>query len=201
MTDAECTAFPPWALPKLDRRWAGHCKVRRLVDGLWLRSFTNAPDGMAATNYYDDLFVRLIGDGVAQRIAVERVATACMDGKPVPVGKRKLTKTERDSLFRASGVVKGCPPGAWGVETTSLAPDDPAALAGARLKYRIEEKCRDRLRAFPRPAEVRQFWSTLQPWTIGNGLITPAMKLKRPALERRSAAEIARLHAGHDVPG
>jgi hypothetical protein len=28
-----------------------------------------------ATNYYDDLFVRLIGDGVPQWIAVERVRT------------------------------------------------------------------------------------------------------------------------------
>ena len=52
-----------------------------------------------ATNYYDDLFVRLIGDGVPQRIAVERVATAYLDGKPLPVGKKKLTRKERDGLF------------------------------------------------------------------------------------------------------
>jgi chemotaxis protein methyltransferase CheR len=31
MTDAECTAFLQWALPKLDRRWSGYRKVRRLV--------------------------------------------------------------------------------------------------------------------------------------------------------------------------
>ena len=66
-----------------------------------------------ATNYYDDLFVRLIGGGVSQRIAVERVATAYLDGRPLPVGKRKLTKKERDSLFWSSDVVKGCPPDAW----------------------------------------------------------------------------------------
>lgn len=74
-----------------------------------------------ATNYYDDLFVRLIGDGVSQRIAVERVGTAYLDGKPLPVGKRKLTKKERDSLFWSSDVVKGCPPDAWGAEAMSLA--------------------------------------------------------------------------------
>jgi Holliday junction resolvase-like predicted endonuclease len=73
------------------------------------------------TNYYDDLFVRLIGDGVPQRIAVEQVATAYLDGKPLPVGKKKLTKKERDSLFWASEVVKGCPPDAWGGEAMSLA--------------------------------------------------------------------------------
>lgn len=74
-----------------------------------------------ATNYYDDLSVRLIADGVPQRIAVERVATAYLDGKPLPVGKKKFTKKERDSLFWASDVVKGCPPDAWGCEAMSLA--------------------------------------------------------------------------------
>jgi chemotaxis protein methyltransferase CheR len=29
--DAECTAFLQWALPRLERRWAGYRKVRRLV--------------------------------------------------------------------------------------------------------------------------------------------------------------------------
>ena len=73
-----------------------------------------------ATNYYDDLFVRLIGDGVSQRLALERVATAYLDGRPLPVGKRRLTKKERDSLFWSSDVVKGCPPDAWGAEAMSL---------------------------------------------------------------------------------
>lgn len=31
MTDAECTAFLQWALPRLQRRWDGYRKVRRLV--------------------------------------------------------------------------------------------------------------------------------------------------------------------------
>lgn len=74
-----------------------------------------------ATNYYDDLFVRLIGDGVSQGSAIERVATAYLDGKPLPVGKKKLTKKERDSLFWASEVVKGCPPDAWNGEAMVLA--------------------------------------------------------------------------------
>ena len=74
-----------------------------------------------ATNYYDDLFVRLIGDGVSQGSAIERIATAYLDGKPLPVRKKKLTKKERDSLFWASGVVIDCPPGAWNAEAMSLA--------------------------------------------------------------------------------
>ncbi|MCC7064327.1 MAG: hypothetical protein IT456_16065, partial [Planctomycetes bacterium] len=74
-----------------------------------------------ATTYYDDLSVRLSADGVPQRIAVERVATAYLDGRPLPVGKKKLTKKERDSLFWASDVVTRCPRDAWGGEAMSLA--------------------------------------------------------------------------------
>jgi Holliday junction resolvase-like predicted endonuclease len=74
-----------------------------------------------ATNYYDDLFVRLIGDGVSQGSAIERVATAYLDGKPLPVGKKKLTKKERDCLFWSSNVVRECPPESWNVEAMSFA--------------------------------------------------------------------------------
>ena len=63
-----------------------------------------------ATNYHDDLFSRLIGGGVPLPVAVERVAGAYLDGKPLLVGKRKLTKKERDSLFWSSNVVKECLP-------------------------------------------------------------------------------------------
>jgi len=74
-----------------------------------------------ATNYYDDLFVRLIGDGVPLPVAVERVAGAFLDGKPLPVGKKKLSKKERDSLFWSSNVVKECPPESWNAEAMMLA--------------------------------------------------------------------------------
>ena len=76
---------------------------------------------MAATNYYDDLISRLIGDGVPLPVVIERAAGAYLDGKPLPVGKKKLTKKERGLLFWASDVVKGCPPDAWGGEAMSLA--------------------------------------------------------------------------------
>ena len=74
-----------------------------------------------ATNYYDDLFVRLIGDGVPLPVAIERVAIAYLDGKPLPAGKRKLTKKERDTLFWSSNAVRNCPPGSWSAEAMVLA--------------------------------------------------------------------------------
>ena len=74
-----------------------------------------------ATNYHDDLFSRLIGGGVPLPVAVERVAGAYLDGKPLQVGKRKLTKKERDSLFWSSNVVKDCPAESWHSEAMVLA--------------------------------------------------------------------------------
>ena len=48
-----------------------------------IRNLTKAPDGMAAPNYFDDLLLRLNGDGVPLPVAVDRVATAYLDGKPI----------------------------------------------------------------------------------------------------------------------
>ena len=50
--------------------------------------------------------------GVPLPAVIERVAGAYLDGKPLLLGKKKLTKKERDILFWASDVVKGCPPDA-----------------------------------------------------------------------------------------
>lgn len=88
-----------------------------------------------ATHYYDDLLVRTVGDSVPLPVAVERVASAYLDGKPSSSGKKKLTKKERDSYFWGGGVVKGCPSDAWGGEAMSLAlarylGQEPVAIDG-----------------------------------------------------------------------
>ena len=74
-----------------------------------------------STNYYDDLFVRLSQGGDTVPVAIQRVATAYLDGKPQLGGKRKLTKKERDGQFWASEAVKEC------------APDSPEARAWKAL--------------------------------------------------------------------
>jgi len=74
-----------------------------------------------AVNYYDDLFVRLVGEGVPLPVAVERVADAYLDGKPRLSGKKKLTKKERDGLFWSSNMVKDCPAESWNTEPMVLA--------------------------------------------------------------------------------
>jgi hypothetical protein len=80
--------------------------------------------------------------------AVERVATAYLDGKPLPLGKKKLTKKERDSLFWSSDVVKGCPRDAWNAEVMVLAlarylGQEPVAAEG--LATRVAREAPDAL--------------------------------------------------------
>jgi long-chain acyl-CoA synthetase len=61
------------------------------------------------------------------------------------------------------------------------------ALALARIKRAVAH--------FPDYATPRKAWLTLEPWTIGAGLMTPTLKLKRQAIEGAFAEEIASLYA------
>jgi len=56
------------------------------------------------------------------------------------------------------------------------------------------------VRGFPAYAKPRAVHVSLEPWTIDAGLITPTLKPKRPAIEKRFAAEIADLYRGHESP-
>lgn len=55
------------------------------------------------------------------------------------------------------------------------------------------------VKAYPSYATPRAVWWTLDPWTIAAGLLTPTLKNKRPALERRFAAEIEQVYAKNPV--
>lgn len=76
----------------------------------------------ALSNYYDNLFARLTREDVPPQIAIERVVTAYLDGKPLRTGKKKPTLKERESLFWTSNVInKECSSAAWNTEAMSLA--------------------------------------------------------------------------------
>jgi long-chain acyl-CoA synthetase len=62
----------------------------------------------------------------------------------------------------------------------------------AVLLQRIAKAVQD----FPAYATPRAVWWTTEPWTIAAGLLTPTLKIKRPAMEQRFASEIAALY-GH----
>jgi long-chain acyl-CoA synthetase len=91
---------------------------------------------------------------------------------------------------------------AWGAlaKRWLLSAEDSAALADERLQQHIENLCRQSLARFPDYAQVRRFWLTLEPWTIDNGLLTPTLKLKRLAIEKRFATHILDLYTGHMPP-
>jgi Holliday junction resolvase-like predicted endonuclease len=76
---------------------------------------------MATTNYFDNLLLRLSERGLPLPAAVERVATAYLDGKPLPAGKKKLSKKERDGQFWSSHAVKDCPAESWNTDAMGLA--------------------------------------------------------------------------------
>lgn len=91
---------------------------------------------------------------------------------------------------------------AWGAlaKRWSLSAKDPAVLADVRLQHHIENLCHQRLASFPDYAKVRRCCLMLDPWSIDNDLVTPTLKLKRPAIEKRFAAHILKLYSGHMLP-
>lgn len=74
--------------------------------------------------------------------------------------------------------------------TLSLDPSDPEGLAAAEVHRAVRDRLDERLRSFPRYAQIRAFHLTLEPWTIAQGLLTPTLKLKRDPLKRRFAEAI-----------
>jgi hypothetical protein len=101
-----------------------------------------------ATNYYDNLLLRLMDNGESLPVAIELVAVTYLDGKPRPIGKKQLTRKERDRLFWSSNVVKACPAESWKAEGMLLAfgrylGQEPVAVDG--LVARVARESPDAL--------------------------------------------------------
>lgn len=75
--------------------------------------------------------------------------------------------------------------------------DDPAVLRTKEVEAEITARVGAQLKAFPGYAQVRRATIMLEPWTMDNGLLTPTLKLKRPKVMEKFAAEIDRMYAGH----
>lgn len=63
-------------------------------------------------------------------------------------------------------------------------------------KIKVVARIAELLAALPKHARVRSVHLTLQPWTIGDGLLTPTFKVKRAAVLPLFAKEIDDLYAG-----
>jgi len=60
---------------------------------------------------------------------------------------------------------------------------------------RLIQRANDRLKAFPRYIRVRRVVATREPWTVGNGLLTPTLKVKRERVQKKFSTEIERVYA------
>ncbi len=81
-----------------------------------------------------------------------------------------------------------------------LTPDDPAALSKPAVVNVAVARMAAVLTSFPSHAQIRAIRLLRDPWTIGDGLLTPTMKVKRAQVEARHAADIEALYAGHETP-
>ena len=68
-------------------------------------------------------------------------------------------------------------------------------LASERLQALALDHIKRAVADLPSYATPRKIWLTAEPWTVGAGLMTPTLKLKRHALETVFANEIARIYA------
>jgi len=82
---------------------------------------------------------------------------------------------------------------AWVAETERLAAG--GQQGGAAERAALLARIAAAVKAYPSYATPRAVWWTLDPWTIAAGLLTPTLKNKRPALERRFAEEIEHIYA------
>ena len=63
------------------------------------------------------------------------------------------------------------------------------------------ERANDRLKDFPRWSRVRRVVMSREPWSVDNGLLTPTLKLKRPVLQKKLAAQIEEAYAESPASG
>ena len=74
--------------------------------------------------------------------------------------------------------------------------DHPNSPEAAR---KILVRIRDRLRDFPKHAQIRAVHLVQSPWTVATGFLTPTLKVKRSKVEEILHNEIVTLYSGHRV--
>lgn len=89
----------------------------------------------------------------------------------------------------------------WREEAVRLGldPADPKSLRSRSALDWALERIGRAVRGFPAYARPRALVLSLEPWTIDAGLMTPTLKPKRAALEKKFAAEIGGLYRGHSI--
>lgn len=75
--------------------------------------------------------------------------------------------------------------------------EDPEALAKPEVHEALLKRVKTQIAEFPGYARIHKITPMLEPWDVENGLATPTMKIKRPAMRERFAREIENMYDGH----
>ncbi|MGH7107326.1 MAG: hypothetical protein ACRETJ_00725 [Steroidobacteraceae bacterium] len=81
-----------------------------------------------------------------------------------------------------------------------LSSEDAASLRSPAARGWALDHIARAVRGFPGYAKPRAACLSLEPWTIDAGLMTPTLKPKRLAIEKRFAIEVSELYRGHESP-
>jgi long-chain acyl-CoA synthetase len=79
--------------------------------------------------------------------------------------------------------------------------DDPAALGNPAVTAELCRRLEHLLTDFPSFARIRAMHLTLHPWTVDEGLLTPTLKPKRGAIEKRFALDLEALETDASACG
>ena len=74
-----------------------------------------------------------------------------------------------------------------------------AGLNDRNAENSLLARIADLLHEFPGYAQVIRIHSTLEPWTVEDGLLTPTLKVKRKEIQEKFLTEVDSLYEGHTV--
>ena len=84
-------------------------------------------------------------------------------------------------------------------EDLSLDSKSPDSLQSTKAHKFVLKRLSTCLKEFPGYAQIRRVSLYLEPWTIGNGLLTPTLKTKRPQLLKQFANDIDTMYESLSV--
>ena len=73
----------------------------------------------------------------------------------------------------------------------------PFSLEDDSLEQELITRIAAAISEFPGYAKIHRVAASIEPWVVGNGLLTPTLKLKRPQVETHFSEQIEQLYAGH----
>jgi len=172
--------------------WKRPEDTARALEGGWLHTGDQASlhDGrITIKGRIKDIIVTSTGEKIAPADLELAIAADPLFAQVIVLGENRP--------FLAALVVLDR--GHWKREASAMGIEshDMESLDTPQAKRLLLERVRKALAGFPVYATPRALWATLEPWTVDNGLITPTLKLKRPAIEQRYAEQVHLLYGGH----